>query len=104
MLAEGAFAGAPAVEVVEALYFKLGGAKGGEAKPLNPSAGFAAMVAEHFAGLMELLEQFADPGTPYLSRVMPKFIGRAGDYDHLARVKEWSATGGQSEDDGAEEV
>ncbi|THD46413.1 MAG: double-strand break repair protein AddB [Bradyrhizobium sp.] len=103
MLAEGAFAGAPAATVVEALYFKLGGAKGGEAKPLNPDA-LPTMVAEHFAGLIELLDQFADPGTPYLSRVMPKFIGRAGDYDHLARVKEWSATGGQSEDDGAEEV
>ncbi len=103
MLAEGAFRDAPAVEVVEALYFKLGGAKGGEEKRLKP-AGLAAMVAEHFAGLLELLEQFADVDTPYLPRVMPKFASRAGDYDHLARVKEWSATGGQSEETTAEET
>jgi ATP-dependent helicase/nuclease subunit B len=103
MLAAGAFAGAPAIEVVEALYFKLGGAKGGEEKPIK-SAGFAAMVGEHFAGLLELLGQFADAQTPYLPRIMPKFAARAGDYDHLARVKEWSATGGQSDDTMAEEA
>jgi ATP-dependent helicase/nuclease subunit B len=103
MLAEGAFADAPAIAVVEALYFKLGGAKGGEERPLK-SEGFAAMVAEHFAGLLELLGQFRGADIPYLPRIMPKFAARAGDYDHLARVKEWSATGGQSEDATAEEA
>jgi len=45
-------------------------------------------------GLKLLLEQFARGSTPYLSRPHPKFAGRGADYDHLARVKEWSATGG----------
>ena len=67
MLAEGAFAGAPAVEVVEALYFKLGGLEGGEEERAE-ERGFAAMVGEHFAGLLELLGQFADAETPYLPR------------------------------------
>jgi ATP-dependent helicase/nuclease subunit B len=104
MLAEGAFRDAPAAEVVEALYFKLGGAKGGEEKWLRPEIGLAAMVAEHFAGLQELLVEFSKVQTPYPPRLIPKFADRAGDYDHLARVKEWSATAGQSEDASSEDA
>ena len=44
-----------------------------------------------------LLDQFACEKTPYLSRPFPKFAGRFLPYDHLARVKEWSATGGECE-------
>ncbi len=95
MLARGGFAGLPSVEAVSALYFKLGGAKGGEAREVKfRDATFGEIVELHFAGLKLLLDQFADPQTPYLSRLYPKFAKRAGDYDHLARVKEWSATGG----------
>ncbi len=37
--------------------------------------------------------------TPYQSFTRPQWVGRTySDYDHLARVKEWSAFGG--EDDG----
>ena len=42
-----------------------------------------------------LLDAFAREETPYLSRPFPKFAPRFSDYDHLARVKEWSATGGR---------
>ena len=102
MLAHGAFAGAPAVETNEALYLKLGGADGGEVRRLN-IGDFAALAARHFEGLKALLEQFADPATPYPPRLFPKFAKRPGDFDHLARVKEWSATAGQSDDaDGGE--
>jgi ATP-dependent helicase/nuclease subunit B len=103
MLANGAFEGAPAVETVEALYFKLGGADGGEVKRLKFDD-FGAVVARHFDGLKALLAQFADPATPYPPRLFPKFAKRAGDYDHLARVKEWSATAGQSDDPTADEA
>ena len=34
--------------------------------------------------------KFADPATPYRSLVHPMWSARYGDYDHLARVKEWS--------------
>ena len=51
-------------------------------------------AARHFADLKVLLDQFVDPETPYLSRPMPKFASRFADYDHLARVKEWSLAGG----------
>jgi ATP-dependent helicase/nuclease subunit B len=102
MLAHGAFADAPAVETNEALYFKLGGANGGEVRRLNFDD-FSAVAARHFDGLKALLAQFADPKTPYPPRLFPKFAKRAGDYDHLARVKEWSATAGQSDDSTADE-
>ena len=96
MLANGAFTGAPGVETREALYFKLGGADGGETRRLNFDD-FAALAAQHFDGLKALLDQFADLATPYLPRLFPKFAKRPGDYDHLARVKEWSATAGQAD-------
>ena len=58
----------------------------------------AVWLAElHFAGLQTLLDAFACEETPYLSRPFPKFAPRFSDYDHLARVKEWSATGGESD-------
>jgi len=103
MLAHGAFEDAPAVETIEALYFKLGGANGGEIKRLA-FEDFAAVAARHFDGLKALLAQFADPETPYPPRLFPKFAKRAGDYDHLARVKEWSATAGQSDEATADEA
>jgi ATP-dependent helicase/nuclease subunit B len=105
MLARGGFPGLVGVEAVSALYFKLGGARGGEVRKLEfKGAGFAEVVERHFAGLKNLLDQFADPSTPYLSRPYPKFAKRAGDYDHLARVKEWSATGGFSDDAPGDEL
>jgi ATP-dependent helicase/nuclease subunit B len=99
MLSRGGFADLAGVEAVSALYFKLGGAKGGEARELKfKDASFGEIVERHFAGLKILLDQFSDPQTPYLSRPYPKFAKRAGAYDHLARVKEWSATGGLADD------
>ena len=44
--------------------------------------------------------RFEDPQTPYLSRERVMWRRRAyGDYDHLARVKEWSPSGGAAEDE-----
>jgi ATP-dependent helicase/nuclease subunit B len=98
VLCRGGFDGAPALKPEEALYLKLGGASGGEAKHAGGKGGNIEKLAEkHFAGLKMLLEAFACEDTPYLSRPFPKFVPRFSDYDHLARVKEWSATGGESD-------
>ena len=45
-----------------------------------------------------LAAKFADETTPYRSLVHPMWSTRYGDYDHLARVKEWSLTGGELEE------
>ena len=39
-------------------------------------------------GLKRLIDTFARDQTPYLSHPQPAYA-RPGDYDHLARVKEW---------------
>jgi ATP-dependent helicase/nuclease subunit B len=48
--------------------------------------------------LKELAATFDDETTPYLSLVHPMWKTHYGDYDHLARVKEWSLAGGVEDD------
>ncbi|HYC25299.1 MAG TPA: double-strand break repair protein AddB, partial [Roseiarcus sp.] len=101
MIARGAFENAPLRTPSSARYLKLGGAQGGDDLELEfRSESFAAVVEEHFAALVALLDQFSDERTPFLSRPYPKFVGAYGVYDHLARIKEWSAAGGLDDDEG----
>jgi ATP-dependent helicase/nuclease subunit B len=52
-----------------------------------------------FEGAMNLLAAYQDPQRGYPSRTAPQFVKTfAGDYDHLARVFEWST--GAEEGDG----
>jgi ATP-dependent helicase/nuclease subunit B len=98
MLQQGGFEGLPPLETEQAIYLKLGGAAGGENKHAGGKGESIGHLAEqHFAGLKMLLDAFACEDTPYLSLPFPKFAPRFSDYDHLARVKEWSATGGESD-------
>ncbi len=43
-------------------------------------------------GLYDLIARFDKPTTPYLSAPRPDQV-TGGDYDHLARIKEWSGVG-----------
>ena len=52
------------------------------------------VVDEHLTGLAALLSDFRQPTMGYLARPYPQFEARHSDYDHLSRVKEWSAVGG----------
>ncbi|RUW43723.1 PD-(D/E)XK nuclease family protein, partial [Mesorhizobium sp. M8A.F.Ca.ET.021.01.1.1] len=62
----------------------------------------ADLAEEAWARLEKLLIHYADPATGYLSRALPFREGETdGDYDHLARVLEWSA-GGDAGDEGGE--
>ncbi len=54
-------------------------------------------AADAYEGVIRLLRAYQDPARGYLSRTAPQFVKTwAGDYDHLARVFEWS-TGGDGE-------
>ena len=53
--------------------------------------------------LTALAKRFDDADQPYRSLVHPMWTTHYGDYDHLARVKEWSSTGGAGEDSGGGE-
>jgi len=52
----------------------------------------AALGAEALARLKQRVARFDEKQTPYYPRVMPFRANSVGDYDHLARVREWSAT------------
>ena len=78
-----------------AAYVQIGGAGDGEPRWIkSKELSFAELVAEHEAQLLQLLNQFRDPRRSYPSRPYVAFASRYGDYDHLARVKEWSRNGG----------
>jgi ATP-dependent helicase/nuclease subunit B len=93
MIEAGAFAEVGARDVAGAAYIGLG--KGGKTQWLEwKDASFADIVATHRTQLQELLSQFRDESMPYASRPHPAFLSDVGDYDHLARVKEWMRGGG----------
>jgi ATP-dependent helicase/nuclease subunit B len=91
ILKRGGFADIGALESEGAIYLKLGGADGGRPRPVKLEGGsFAETAEKHFAELKTLLDQLRSPDAGYLARPYPKFLARGTDYDHLARVAEWS--------------
>ena len=101
ILRNGGFPDIPAGgSVVQIGYVLLkGGARPGESKPIDFDQGTPDIQADRaLQKLTELARRFDDEEQPYRSLVHPMWAARYGDYDHLARVKEWSATGGEVDD------
>jgi ATP-dependent helicase/nuclease subunit B len=101
MLREGAFPGlGSGGSVAELVYVRLnGGAPAGEEsiirlKDRTPDAAADAALAE----LKALVVRFEDESTPYRPLVLSMWSNRYGAYDDLARVKEWSLSGGEEEE------
>ena len=96
ILRAGGFKEVAAGSVSELTYVTLkGGEPAGKLNEINFKDGTPDTQADHaLARLKELAAKFEDEGTPYLSLVHPMWKTHYGDYDHLARVKEWSAAGG----------
>jgi ATP-dependent helicase/nuclease subunit B len=96
---EGVAGGGP---VSELLYLQL---KGGDPSGKAEGRAFKTMSVDQAANralkkLEDLATTFATEETPYVSFWRPMWVGRTyGDYDHLARVREWSATGGEADPD-----
>jgi ATP-dependent helicase/nuclease subunit B len=92
MLAEGGFAGAGKLTPLELVYIRFaGGAKPGDLRVVKADAHELAMKAKEL--LVARVAQFDDAGQPYLPSIMPFLSKAGGDYDHLARLREWSASG-----------
>ena len=104
MLMEGAFAGLPAAALTPDLLYvhTSGGKRPLRPRPLEPGRGeersLSEIVAHHRHRFIELIEGFALGRTPYMSRPFPKFARRFSEYDHLARVKEWTLANAPGED------
>ena len=100
VLRNGGFAGIPAgASVSEISYVRLkGGDPPGEPKNIKISDGTPDSVADNaLRKLTGIAQRFLVEGEPYRSLVHPMWKKQYGDYDHLARVKEWAASGGESE-------
>jgi ATP-dependent helicase/nuclease subunit B len=102
ILRHGGFEGIPEKSTVERLGYVLlkGGDPAGEPKLLQFKDVTAdALADEALAKLAYVARRFLEQDEPYRSLVHPMWTNAYGDYDHLARVKEWSSTGGISGDD-----
>ncbi|MBN8920564.1 MAG: PD-(D/E)XK nuclease family protein, partial [Rhizobiales bacterium] len=101
MLRRGGFEGVAAgLSVAGLLYVQLrGGEPPGALCPVEfrDNATFDDEAEKAIAQLAKLVAAFADDAMPYRSLVRPQWSKQYGDYDHLARVREWSAVGGMDE-------
>ena len=88
--------------VAELLYVRLkGGEPPGEPKEIKfKDTTPDAQADRALAKLTGIALKFLIDGEAYRSLVHPMWAKHYGDYDHLARVKEWAASGGESEFEG----
>ncbi|MBT7526149.1 MAG: double-strand break repair protein AddB, partial [Rhodospirillales bacterium] len=92
----GQFEGLEGAPVSELAYWQLsGGTPAGKKTPFAGNLDDAPMDA--LDGLKRLIDLFDDADWPYLARPIPGHEPRFDDYEHLARVLEWSTGGGDSE-------
>ena len=94
ILRRGGFVDVPAgASIEEILYVTLrGGEPAGEACAIDFQEGTPDSQADRaLARFTMLVARFADEHEPFRSLVHPMWRARYGDYDHLARVKEWRA-------------
>ncbi len=88
----GGFPGVPGGAASMLSYWRVsGGREAGEIKDIKTDGNALAQAARE--GLAALIARFDDPDTAYRSRPRPAIAPRFSDYDHLARIKEWSAGG-----------
>ncbi len=94
MLEAGGFEGVPRMKPVGLLYVRFSGG----VIPVDfhlVKEDPADLAPEAVARLSGRIARFDDVTTPYLPRVLPYRADISGDYDHLARVREWSLGGAE---------
>ena len=103
LLDRGAFGEAGSQQAGDLVYVRLrarGDVENDSILTFNNKTRLASEMAEDaWERLRKLILYYSNPDNGYLSRAMPyKENDADGDYDHLARVLEWSA-GGESDED-----
>lgn len=100
LLMRGAFADCGTLKPDDLLYVRLK-AQGevlSESVPLSAKRAATELSEEAWNRLGELIAYYQNPAQGYRSRALPPVVRYEGDYDHLARVLEWS-----SNEEGGEE-
>jgi ATP-dependent helicase/nuclease subunit B len=101
ILRAGGFAELPPGSIAHVTYVRLrGGEKAGEPKEIKFDDGTPDSQSDAAKEkLTAVAAKFLVEGEPFRSLVHPMWKRQYGEYDHLARVKEWAASGGESEAD-----
>jgi ATP-dependent helicase/nuclease subunit B len=105
ILRKGGFKGIPEGSTVCDIAYVLvkGGEPPGDSKFITFRDGTADSQADRaLKKLTELAEKFENEDQAYCSLVHPMWATQYGDYDHLARVLEWTSAG-EEDDDGSGE-
>ncbi len=98
ILAAGGFAETGPLASSELVYIRLsGGATAGEVRPVG--ANVPELVEKSAQLLKDRIALFDDAAVAYAPRIAPLRSDIAGDYDHLARVREWSLSGWKDDDE-----
>ena len=85
----GGFEGISAKSVSDLSYWRLrGGNPAGEILSVGENP--RQLIVEAEKGVAALIRRFDDESTPYESQPRPENAPKFSDYEHLARVKEWS--------------
>jgi ATP-dependent helicase/nuclease subunit B len=98
LLMHGGFDGMKAETTPDLLYIHAsGGKKPFEPVSIKPPQGEArtveAIVVDHVTRLRGLISRFVAGEAAYVSRPYPQYARAYNEYDHLARVLEWSLAG-----------
>ncbi|MEI9887829.1 MAG: double-strand break repair protein AddB [Rhizomicrobium sp.] len=89
MLAAGAFSDLGRLETRDLLYVQISGGR----VPGTMLEVDIALIGETLEKLKKRIADFARADTAYPPRLHPKEARVSGDYDHLARVREWAIGG-----------
>ena len=90
IIKHGGFKGLSADTVEQLAYYRLsGGREPGKVHSLKFDV--EEVSEKSWTGFQELIAQYDNPDMPYLSHTRPVKQNDYGEYDHLARIKEWKS-------------
>ena len=101
ILAHGDFEDIGRLKPGELTYLEITGRRPAGREEVRAAAGDESLEAAEraLAGLRALIARYWAPDQPFVSRTAPQFVHQyASDYDHLARVFEWSTSGEEGEE------
>lgn len=100
MAAQGGFGPDFAKGAASGVYVALKASEAKEIRAGGAKTDFPALAEAHLEGAREMLSAYRDPDTPFLSEPIAAYAPKYSNVRHLARVQEWSATGGRSGESG----